>query len=199
MRADLGRLGLRAVEVAAQQLLERLEAALAQLGRRHVDLDVELAELGLEGGVGDRRQRLGVLQRRVAVLVDEVELDLEPGHRVVGVEPRLAQHPGEHVEAAPDLLAVARPVGPGELLCLHLFAHVRTLGPQDARGEAHASAVRATTSSTTPSIEPVRRTPRGALVVGVLPEHLGARDVTDRVVGSTTSSSSSTPTVRVSM
>ena len=129
VRADLGRLGLGAVEVAAQQLLELLEPALTELDRRHVDLDVEQAELGLEGGVGDGRQRLGVLQRRVAVLVDQVELDLEPGHRVVGVEPRLAQHPGEHVETAPDLLAVARPVGPGELLCLHLFAHVRTLGP----------------------------------------------------------------------
>ena len=129
VRADLGRLGLRAVEVAAQQLLELLEPTLAQLDRWHVDLDVEQAQLGLEGGVGDGGERLGALQRRVAALVDQVELDLEPGHRVVGVEPRLAQHAGEHVEAAPDLLAVAGPVGPGELLCLHLFAHVGTLGP----------------------------------------------------------------------
>ena len=36
------------------------------LARRHVDLDVELAELGLEVRVGDRLERLGVLQRRVA-------------------------------------------------------------------------------------------------------------------------------------
>ena len=50
-------------------------------------------------------------------VVDEVELDLEPGHRVVGVEARLAQHPGEHVEAAAHLLAVPRAVGAGELLC----------------------------------------------------------------------------------
>ena len=107
---------------------KRLEPALAQLGRRHVDLDVELAELGLEVGVGDRRERLGVLERRVAVLVDQVELDLEAGHRVVGVEGRLAQHPGEHVEAAPHLLAVPRAIGRGELLEVDLFAHGRTLG-----------------------------------------------------------------------
>ena len=128
VRADLGGLRLGVVEAVAQGVLERGQPALAELGRRHVDLDVELAELGLEVGVGDRLQRLGVLQRRVAALVDQVELDLEPGHRVVGVEARLAQHPGEHVEAAPDLLPVPRAVGPGELLCFHLFAHGPTLG-----------------------------------------------------------------------
>ena len=74
-------------------------------------------------GIGDRLQRLGVLQRRVAVLVDQVELDLQPGHRVVGVEPRLPQHPGEDVEAAPHLLPVPGAVGSGELLCFDLFAH----------------------------------------------------------------------------
>ena len=68
-----------------------------------------------------------VLQRRVTELVDEVELDLQPGHRGVRVEARLAQHPREHVEAAPHLLAVARPVLAGELLLCHLFAHGRSL------------------------------------------------------------------------
>ena len=78
---------------------------------------------------------LGVLQRRVAVLVDEVELDLEPGHRVVGVEARLAQHPGEHVEVAAHLLAVPRAVGAGELLCRDLFAHDGTVVQIRARRE----------------------------------------------------------------
>src|SRR6185437_1295608 len=36
----------------------------------HVDLDVELAELGLEVGVADRIEHRGVAQRRVAGLVD---------------------------------------------------------------------------------------------------------------------------------
>ena len=122
---DFGSASLR---LSRSVLLERREPALAQPRRRHVDLDVELPELGDELRVGDRRQRLGVLQRGVAVVVDEVELDLEAGHRVVGVEPRLAQHPGEDVEAAAYLLPVPGAVGAGELLCGHFFAHAPTLG-----------------------------------------------------------------------
>ena len=64
--ADLGALLLGVVERAAQAVLELREAPLAQLGRRHVDLDVELAELGLEVRVGDGLEDLGVLQGRVA-------------------------------------------------------------------------------------------------------------------------------------
>ena len=82
------------------------------------------------------RQRLGVLQRGVAVVVDEVELDLEAGHRVVGVEPRLAQHPGEDVEAAADLLAVPGAVGTGELLCGYFFAHALDTRDESAAGRA---------------------------------------------------------------
>ena len=125
--SDLRRLGLGVVEAAAQVGLERRQPALAKLGRRHVDLDVELPQLGLERRVGDRGQRLGVLQRRVAELVDQVELDLESRHRVVGVELVLAQHPGERVEAAVDLLAVAGAISAGELLCVDVFAHAGTL------------------------------------------------------------------------
>ncbi len=95
--------------------------------RRHVDLDVELTQLGLEVGVGDGGQDLGVLQRRIAVLVDQIELHLQARHRVVGVEACLAKHPGEHVQADTDLLAVTRSVSPAELLRFHLFAHAGTL------------------------------------------------------------------------
>ena len=145
--ADLGRLGLRVVEAAPEHLLERRQPALPELGRRDVDLDVELAKLGLERGVRDRRQGLRALQRRVAELVDEVQLDLQARHRVVGVEAGLAQHPGEHVEAAADLLAVAGAVGPGELLCVDLFAHAWDTNPVRAapdqervpRGGRHGS------------------------------------------------------------
>ena len=143
VRTDLGRLGLGVVEAAAQHLLEGAQPTLAEPGRRDVDLDVELAELGLERRVGDRGQRLGALERRVAVLVDEVELDLEPGHRVVGVEAGLAQHPGEHVEAAADLLPVGGAVGPGELLCVHLFAHVRETNPVRGAPDRSAPTTRA--------------------------------------------------------
>ena len=127
---------LGVVEAAPQRVLEGRQPTLVELGRRHVDLDVELPELGLEVGVRDRLERLGVLQRRVADLVDQVELDLQPGHRVVGVEARLTQHPGEDVQIAAHLLAVPGPVGTRELLSFHLFAHGVTLGtsgPGDSR------------------------------------------------------------------
>jgi hypothetical protein len=78
--------------------------------RRDVDLDVELPELRLEVGVGDRLERLSVDHRRVARIVGEVQLDLEPDRAALRVEARLAQHPSEHVEARADLLPVALPV-----------------------------------------------------------------------------------------
>jgi len=126
--SNLRRLGLGVVEGATQAVLEGAEPTLTQPGGRHVDLDVELAQLGLEGRVGDRLEHLGVLQRGVSGVVDEVELHLQPGHRVVGVEEFLAEHPLEHVEAPVDLLAVARAVGPRELLCVDVLSHGVTLG-----------------------------------------------------------------------
>ncbi len=83
-----------------RRVLEGREPALAELGRRHVDLEVELAELGLRS----RGRRSARAPRRSCsagspCVVDQVELDLEADHRVVGVEPGVAQHPGEHVEA----------------------------------------------------------------------------------------------------
>ena len=49
-------------------------------------------------------------------VVGEVELDLQPDRALLGVEPRLAQHPREHVEVALDLVAVALAVLAGEEL-----------------------------------------------------------------------------------
>ena len=69
----------------------------------HVELDVVAAELGLEVRVGDGLQHLGVGHRRLPRAVDQVELDLQPGQRIVEVEGVLDQHPLEHVEAPPHL------------------------------------------------------------------------------------------------
>jgi hypothetical protein len=122
-RADVVGLVLGRVEAGPHALLEVDQAAGAQLARRDVDLDVELAELGLEQRVGDRVQHLGVLHRRIAGVVDEVELDLQPGHRTFAVEPRLGQHPGEGVQTAAHLLAEPLPVLPGEDGGLDVLAH----------------------------------------------------------------------------
>src|SRR4051812_6923972 len=68
-------------------------------------------------------------------LVDEVQLHFEAGHGVVGVEPLFSEHPLEHVEAPVDLLAVARPVGPGELLSLDVLPHAVSLGAAQTAGK----------------------------------------------------------------
>jgi hypothetical protein len=86
VRTDLARPGLGLIQAGTDAVLEVAEPTLLEPLRRHVDLEVELAELGLEVRVGDRLERLGVLQRRVAVLVDQVELDLQTGHRCGAVE-----------------------------------------------------------------------------------------------------------------
>ncbi len=78
---------LGGVQARADVGLELREAVLAELLGRDVDLDVEQPELGDELGIGDRLERLDVLQGGVAVVVDEVQLDLQARHRVVGVEP----------------------------------------------------------------------------------------------------------------
>ena len=95
----------------------------AQLARRYVDLDVELTELGHEIRVGDLTQYGGVAHHRIADRVDEVELDLQAGHRRLGLECRLGQHAREHVEVAADLVPVAGPVGPAERLECHVSTH----------------------------------------------------------------------------
>src|SRR5262249_23922584 len=78
--------------------------------RRDVDLQVELAKLACPARVGDRAEHLGVLHRRQAVLVHQVELDLQPHLAGLAVEPGLPQHPREDVQAAADLLPVGTPV-----------------------------------------------------------------------------------------
>ena len=101
---------LGAVELRPDLFLVRLRAVACQAARRHVDLEVEPAELGGEHRVVDVRKDLRVAQRGVAVLVDEVELDLHAGHRPLEVEARLGEHQREGVQAAVHLRAVALPV-----------------------------------------------------------------------------------------
>ena len=57
------------------------------------------------------------------LLVDQVQLDLDPGHRPLGSEPGLAQHPSERVQVAMDLVAERGPVRPGELDPVDFLTH----------------------------------------------------------------------------
>ena len=71
MGTDFAGRCLRVVERAPQAVLEGGEPTRAQGRRGHVDLDVELAELGLEVRLRDPLQHLGVLERWVPAVVDE--------------------------------------------------------------------------------------------------------------------------------
>ena len=114
---------LGVVEAGAGVALELGEHGALEQPRRDVDLDVELPELGLEARVGDRLERGRVDQRRIAGVVGQVELDLQPERAPLGMKPRLGEHPGEHVETGADLTAVALAVlaaeGPGGDLLAH--------------------------------------------------------------------------------
>nr|BFE71046.1 hypothetical protein GCM10020092_043470 [Actinoplanes digitatis] len=123
VRADAAGVLLGVVEAGPQLAFQIGVLVAGQPARRDVDLDVELAQLGLEVGVGDRLEYLGVAHRRVGVVVHQIELDLHPGQRALELESRLPQHPREHVEAAPDLLPVPGSILAGECPLVDLFAH----------------------------------------------------------------------------
>src|SRR3954466_13202832 len=61
--------------------------------------------------------------------IDEVELDLETGERAFEVEPGLAEHPAEDVEADAQLLAVTLAVRAGKRVRADFFSHVCSFPP----------------------------------------------------------------------
>ena len=140
LRVGLGRPLVGAGEAAAQVLLVVGEAGALDQPGRGVELQVELAQLGLEERVGDVGEDLLVAHGRLGRRVDQVELDLQPGHRPVGVEAEVVQHQREDVQAPPDLLPVTDAVLPGEGALRDVPAHVssRRLARSDpAVPEAH--------------------------------------------------------------
>ena len=137
------------VEARAHLLLELGEHRRREQPRRDVDLDVELRELGREVGVGDALEHVGVEQRRVARLVGQVELDLEPHRAPLGVEARLREHAREHVEARAHLLAVALAVLAAEDRGGDVLAHGSSRRSTRSRASASAS-LRAAARSSSP-------------------------------------------------
>src|ERR1700716_4017464 len=79
----------------------------------------------------DGMQDLGVLHRRIMSLVDQVELDLQPGQRTFEVELGLLEHSGEHVQAPPDFGSVQLPVLPSELRVVDIVAHTSSFDPRE--------------------------------------------------------------------
>jgi hypothetical protein len=159
VRVDRPGLLLGRVQAGPDVLLELRGAGADQPARGHVDLDVELAQLGLEARVGDGGQHVGVAHGRLRVLVDQVQLDLQAGHRPLHVEPRLAQHLGEDVEAAAYLLPVAGPVltaeGPRTDVLAHGHHLVTAGSPNLARRGGAGKTRRSSTYPATALVIPV--------------------------------------------
>ena len=121
--ADAAGLGVGGVQVGPDLVFQPVERVAAEQPGRHVDLQVELADLGGPGRVRDHVEHLGVAHRRHAVGVHQVQLDLLAHHGAVLVERPLAEHAGEHVQRAPHLLAVLAPVLAADLDRLDVTAH----------------------------------------------------------------------------
>ncbi len=81
--------------------------------RQHVDLEVELRQLGLEVGLAIASSASALFSAGCPSSSTRLNSISMPGHRVLDVEAGLAQHPGEDVEAAAHLLAVPRAVERG--------------------------------------------------------------------------------------
>jgi hypothetical protein len=123
--ADRAGPGVGVVEVVAELGLQGGERVAVERPRRHVDLQVELPDLGGPGRAGDRVERGGVAHGRHPVLVDQVQLDFLADRRGVLLEQALAEHAGEDVQRAPDLVPVLAPVLATDLDCLDVTAHCR--------------------------------------------------------------------------
>ena len=109
-------------------LVRRSRTSALRRAGRDVHLDVVGTELGLEGRIGDLLEDGHVAQERLPVGPDQVELDLEPGQRVVAValERGRREHALEDVQAQLDLLAVALPFLAGVMTGGDLIAHLMT-------------------------------------------------------------------------
>ena len=120
------RIGGRAgqAELVGELVLELAPFVAGQRAGRQVELHVPATQLGLEVRAAQRREHLGAAQRgHQLVVVDEVQLHLDAGHRLVVGERVLAQHQGERVEAALDLAAVGLAVASTEQGPVDVLAH----------------------------------------------------------------------------
>ena len=101
---------VRVLQAGQQLRFQLVQGVTAQRPRRDIDLDVEPAELRGPGRVPDRVQHIRAAHRRRARIVHQVDLNLETHLPGGGLEPRIAQHPREHVQALTYLFPVAAAV-----------------------------------------------------------------------------------------
>jgi hypothetical protein len=116
-------LGVRAVQAGADLLFQVREGALFEPPGWHVDLEVELPELGRPGRVGDGVEHGLVAHGWHPVLIDQVQLDFHAHPRRADLEPALEQHPGEDVQRTLYLLPVLPAVLATDLDGLNFTSH----------------------------------------------------------------------------
>jgi hypothetical protein len=116
-------------ELVEQVVLQVAPLVAGQRARRQVQLHVPAAQLGLELRGADGLQDGLARQRGGQGLVDQVELELDPGHRLVAGEGVAAQHLGEGVEAALHLRPVQLAVPSTERASVDVLAHTRLALP----------------------------------------------------------------------
>ena len=92
-------LGLGGVEAGPNVVLQLQTGPARKRSRRHVEFDVECAQFGLIGGIGDRGEHVEVGHGGLVVVVDQIALDLHARHGTVAFETRSREHRLEHVEA----------------------------------------------------------------------------------------------------
>jgi hypothetical protein len=114
---------VRVLQRAADLRQVVTEAAASDQPRRHVQLEVELPQLGLESRIRDVREHLGVAHGRIAVRIYQVEFDLQPGGGLLCLEAEIVEHQRENVEATPDLPPVPPPIVAGERGRRDVHAH----------------------------------------------------------------------------
>ena len=110
-------------ELVGELVLEVPPLVAGQRPGRQVELHVPPAELGLEVRACQGVEHLAAAERGHQLAVDEVELHLDTGHRLVTGERVLAQHQGERIETPLDLAAVALAVASTEQGPVDVLAH----------------------------------------------------------------------------
>jgi hypothetical protein len=125
------------VQQRGAQLLGHLgEHGAHQLVRRHVHLQVEQAQFGLEVPGGDLVEHLRVDHRRAALRVDQDQFELDPAQFAAALEAVLGQHALEHLLAGAQPAAEPGPVHAVEDQIRHRDAIAHRLSLPSSRGRA---------------------------------------------------------------
>jgi hypothetical protein len=126
-RVEVAGLGPGDRQLVEQMVLQVPPFVAGQRPGREVQLEVPAAQLGLELAGPDGPQHVGRRVRGPEVgPADQVQLHLDPGHRLVPGERVLAQHDGQHVQTLLHLGPELLPIPSTERGSADVLAHAST-------------------------------------------------------------------------